>query len=238
MDAMKQCATCKKVLPYTEFYKFGPTIKKEKLNKDGHYSSCKTCEIRRSSKWKKDNHTHVSQVEFKRRSELIGYLKEKYNGLNSRSRKYKKNFDVSWFDFLRIFITQMRITNFHCMYNPEIKLTHKVGKGKKGKNYTNISVDRLDNDKWYTRNNIIFCSWAENDNKSSISFDTVAMIQMWALLYDEEKWRKSVKKARNYVGNMKKNKKTLRSIRNEMEQAVPISKVDTGNDWEQTTLFD
>ena len=66
MDAMKQCAKCKKILPYSDFYRFGPKVKKP--NKDGYYSSCKKCENKRSSKWKKKNYDQVSQSEVKRRS--------------------------------------------------------------------------------------------------------------------------------------------------------------------------
>lgn len=237
MDAMKQCAKCKKILPYSDFYRFGPKVKKP--NKDGYYSSCKKCENKRSSKWKKKNYDQVSQSEVKRRSGLIGYLKEKYLSVQSRSRKYKKECNLTWFDFLRVFITQMRVTNFHCMYNPKIKLTHEVGNTSSNKLETNISIDRLDNEEWYTMNNIVFCCWKENNNKRSINFDTLAMLQMWALWLNKEKWEESIKRAQNYLDKMTKLKpQTLRSIRNEMEQALPVSEVDTGNDWEQTTLFD
>tara|TARA_R100001440_G_scaffold13911_3_gene23897 strand:- start:292 stop:1002 length:711 start_codon:yes stop_codon:yes gene_type:complete len=234
---MKQCSRCKKNLPYSDFYMHGEKSKNRKWKR--YYSYCKKCDNVASRKWKKENYEQVSKVEIKRRSELIVYLREKYNGTRTRSKRVKKDLDLSWFNFLRVFITQMRITNFHCMYNPEIKLTHKVGIGRKGKILTNISVDRLDNDEWYSKTNLIFCSWSENDKKGAIDFDGLAVVQMWALFFNKDKWRKSTLRAQNYIKSMRNNKqKTLRSIRNEMEQDLSVSKIDTGTRWQQTSLFD
>ena len=239
---MKQCTKCKKFLPYSDFYRHSEKVRNKlssKVRKDGYYPACKKCEYKRTSKYHKKNYEHLWKFTVKRRSKLVTYLRNKYTAIRARSRRHKKEFNLSFFDFLRAFIVQMRVTNFHCMYNPEIKLTHKVGKGNKGKIYTNISVDRLDNEEWYTKNNLIFCSWGENDKKGATDFNNLAMVQVWALWLNKEKWEASGKRAQNYLTKMRKNKpKTLRSIRNEMEQAVPISEVDTGNDWEQKTLFD
>ena len=41
---------------------------------------------------------------------------------------------------------------------------------------TNLSVDRIDSEKGYTKDNIVFCTWDFNDRKGNISLEDIRCI--------------------------------------------------------------
>ena len=41
---------------------------------------------------------------------------------------------------------------------------------------SNMSVDRINSEKGYTKDNIVFCTWAFNDRKGSISLEDIRCI--------------------------------------------------------------
>ena len=71
---MKQCSKCKKLKPFSEYYK-------RKNRKSGYQPACKKCEIQRTKKWIKENKESVKQREKTR------YYANK-NILNEQSRIY------------------------------------------------------------------------------------------------------------------------------------------------------
>ncbi|MGB2161662.1 MAG: hypothetical protein ACPHY7_00380 [Gammaproteobacteria bacterium] len=57
------------------------------------------------------------------------------------------------------------------------RATGEIGKGRSNiKNRTNFSIDRLDNTKTYTEDNIVFCCFKCNDEKHNITLKMVERI--------------------------------------------------------------
>ena len=50
------------------------------------------------------------------------------------------------------------------------------GKASGIKVKTNMSVDRLDSSKGYTKDNIVFCTWEFNDRKGNVSLEDIRCI--------------------------------------------------------------
>lgn len=110
--------------------------------------------------------------DFRYFSTLTGYLKALYGAAMRRCRNHvKKNrkaihFDLSREDFFNVFWTQVEtLGGIYCIYTGE-PMTHKRGKGRIR---SNISLDRLDNTKGYTKDNIVFCTADFNDLKGSVT---------------------------------------------------------------------
>ena len=94
-----------------------------------------------------------------------------------------KSFDEFW----ECWEKQKEEYGEYCPYYPHIKLTRILGKGKKGRIDTNLSVDRLANSLPYTKDNIMFVSWRANDEKGDISPYLAEKIV--DLLYSKDKLR-------------------------------------------------
>lgn len=111
-------------------------------------------------------------------STLTGYLKELYNSARRRNKKnanrrIKHHFDLEWIEFTNVFWNQVEtLGGIYCAYTGQA-MTHKRGTGRLK---TNISLDRIDNTKGYTKDNIIFCSIAFNDLKGSVTIDACQKI--------------------------------------------------------------
>lgn len=165
MVEQKQCSKCEIVKPIIEF-------NKRAASKDKHSVWCKSCAYLQMVKYMSDERSHILSViasiykpsACKRRGlwpamtkqqmweELIIYIqdmKEKFPGTNGR-------------------------LCYYC-YRP---WTNSVSIGKeKEKNLNNFSIDRLDNTKTYTKENIIFCCAKCNDDKHSITLEMIDRIQ-------------------------------------------------------------
>ena len=57
-------------------------------------------------------------------------------------------------DFAELFIAQQKIFGMKCPYSG-ITMTYHLGKGR---NLTNLSIDRFDSTKPYEKGNVIFCT--------------------------------------------------------------------------------
>ena len=118
------------------------------------------------------------RAQHKYMSTLTGYLKELYNSAKRRNKKNanrrkKHHFDLEWIEFTNVFWDQVEtLGGIYCAYTGHL-MTHKRGTGRLG---TNISLDRIDNTKGYTKDNIIFCTIAFNDLKGSVTIDACQKI--------------------------------------------------------------
>ena len=111
-------------------------------------------------------------------STLTAYLKELYNSAKRRNKKSRMgrkihHFDLEWIEFTNVFWNQVEtLGGIYCAYTGQA-MTHKRGTGRLG---TNISLDRIDNTKGYTKDNIIFCTISFNDLKGSVTIDACQRI--------------------------------------------------------------
>ncbi len=160
----KKCTQCGEVNPLTLF-------PKDKNKKDGRHPWCKKC---------LNNEMH------KYRNTERGYLRMRYNSLNSEQRKSKCFFTFD--EFLAAFEKHKSIYGMKSAWGPgpdhlEEHLPMKMiqeGKGKIGTHggcikgskriLSNLSVDRLDTNLDYTLQNIIFIRYDENRRKSDSSY--------------------------------------------------------------------
>ena len=112
-------------------------------------------------------------------STLTGFLKALYSAAVRRCRNnVKKNrkeipFNLARDDFFAVFWKQVEtLGGIYCAYTGT-PMTHKRGTGRVG---TNISLDRIDNTKGYTKDNITFCTADFNDLKGSVTIDACQRI--------------------------------------------------------------
>ena len=125
----------------------------------------------------RDKHKKI-KAQHRYMSTLTGYLKELYSGAKRRNKKRrekrkKHHFDLEWVEFTNVFWNQVEtLGGIYCAYTGQV-MTHKRGIGRLG---TNISLDRIDNTKGYTKDNIIFCTTAFNDLKGSVTIDACQKI--------------------------------------------------------------
>ena len=156
----KKCTMCGEVKPLTHYYK-------DKRSKDDCRSECKVCSDIRVNKY--------NQTE-------IGYLNKKYRNMvrkgseNRRSNKRLLTFD----ELLAAFEKHKSIHGMKSAWGPgpdhlEQHLPITVilnNRGKKAKRInSNLSVDRLDNSRDYTVQNIIFIRSDENSRKRDTTYN-------------------------------------------------------------------
>ena len=127
-----------------------------------------------------------------------GYFTELYNGLWNRLRKKERS---GRFSEERLMMHRPRVTKeeffqlwedhkkehgMKCLMTG-VEMTHIRGKGgTKNKTPTNISVDRLDNTKGYTKQNIIFVTNEFNLRKNAILIiDCINILRQYKLRFPE-----------------------------------------------------
>lgn len=222
---MKFCPACKQ-------HKDQSLFAKNKVAEDGLYSSCKECDNKRNAKQK---------------SELVPFVKKMYNKIKNKDAQIKRlnkkqseqlepgrhECRITWEEFLNKFMDQYRAIGLTCPIKG-FEMTHFHGKGKLP---TNISVDRLDNDLPYTYENIIFMSLMANRAKSSLRIPDVIALNFWIQTLMPHKYYGYSKSHDDHLIKLREELQIRRKI-NEMEQALSVSEKHTGDDWEQTSLFD
>ena len=155
----KQCQKCKQSLPLTEFHK-------DKTNQDGLNRWCIAC--KRVSRFK---NCQIPEVYLKRRWDGFGKINK-----HRKTQRAKK--DITYKELLELFnnfcnenIKQGK-HRYSCRYTEDV-MTFFQGKGQVG---SNLSIDRIDNNKTYTKNNITFCTQNFNHKKGQLTVDTMMKV--------------------------------------------------------------
>ena len=164
----KKCPRCGEVKPLTLFYI-------DKSNKDGHQCYCKKCLNSKMNKY---------------RNTERGFLKKRYHSLKSKQRKSTSGAECffTFDEFLAAFEKHKNIYGMRSAWGPgpdrleeHLPITMiQEGKGKLGKKgalkgsrriLSNLSVDRLDTNRDYTLQNIIFIRLDENARKNTTRYE-------------------------------------------------------------------
>jgi hypothetical protein len=147
---MKKCSKCKTTKNAKEFY-----LRPERKNGKGFRSNCKLCESKIKSKY------YATEE---------GFMKRLFLSMNDRKVSTRRHIghsvDFTKEEFLELWQEYKKKHGMKCSYTG-VKLDF-IKKKKRG---TQVSVDRLDNSKGYSKNNIVFCSARANFEKHSVSID-------------------------------------------------------------------
>lgn len=137
----KFCVSCNKTKSITHFYPKRRVCKKCKLKQAAEYSSTEE-----------------------------GYIKQLYNSLQSRwTRLGKHEIKITKREFVNLWKQHKQQYGKTCLITGK-NMTHIRNYGLSRKTIaTNISVDRLDNDIGYTKENIIFVTTEFNIKKNAVS---------------------------------------------------------------------
>ena len=160
----KTCRTCKKEYPRT--IEFFYPVRKNKFDREiitGYSYQCIPCSNERTNKWKKENKDKKRESDTKYKMTEIGFFRELYSGIR---RKREANEFKSFEEFYQCWEEQKKIYGTKCPYTG-IEMTRFKGRGKMTP--TNISKDRILSSLPYSKQNIMFISWAVNDQKGNVS---------------------------------------------------------------------
>ena len=171
---MKTCITCQKSFSLTEFYRYANGT---------YFALCKLCNRKRSNTWKSKNKERVRRVNTKYKSSEKGYINETINGIFTRFRK--KNRRKKWipectkqeiYDELMLYIQDYGKI---CEYCEQAWTYGRHNKGIRGFIYapSNFSIDRLDSEKTYTKDNLVFCCIGCNLRKNQVRLSDIDNIQ-------------------------------------------------------------
>ena len=130
------------------------------------------------------------QIQIKYLNTEAGFIVMKYCDLAKTARRREKNGKAgievfSQEEFFKAWDEHKAKYGRHCAYTGEpILLKRRLAKhinGKYNKAPPNLlSVDRLDPEKGYTKDNVVFCSWAVNDRKNAVTIkDCYRIIEIY-----------------------------------------------------------
>ena len=153
IEHKKTCTKCEKEYPISNFY-----FKKKSENT--HSSQCKQCEDPAKAK-------RLLQY----RQTEKGHIGELYSGIKKRCARDKKELGIkSPEELMFCWEKQKKKFGLYCPVT-NVKMTMKKGLGNNKQCPTNISPDRLDNDKGYTKENIRFVTANFNTRKGAITME-------------------------------------------------------------------
>ena len=160
---MKKCSKCKIVKNVKEFYP-----RPERKNGRGIRSICKSCDKTRKSKY-------YSTEE--------GFMKKLFTSINDRKvstrRSIGHSVDFTKEEFFEMWEEYKKKYGMFCFY---IGIPLNFIKSPTYVRGNQVSVDRVDNSKGYSKDNIIFCSSLANFMKGSVS---ISMCHKILALYKE-----------------------------------------------------
>jgi hypothetical protein len=162
----KKCNKCGKVKSLKDFQKV-------KRNKDGHHSRCKKC----TNEWRT-----------KYRNTENGFLRMRYDAILTRCSLDNRKCHFSCNEFITAFEKHKSIYGMKSAWGPgpdqldqhlPITMIHD-GNGQVGESgvskgakriVSNLSIDRLDSNRDYTLQNLIFIRFDENARKHRSSYE-------------------------------------------------------------------
>lgn len=122
--------------------------------------------IRKRKKFKKNNKDIIKKWELNYISNYRNWLREGWARARRRSRKNKIEFNVTFDQVLRLWKKHKKKYGSRCIYS-NVKMTFIRGKNKVTP--TNLSIDRINNNKGYVVDNIVFCTNEFNRKKGYMS---------------------------------------------------------------------
>jgi hypothetical protein len=174
---VKKCIKCGYVssAPVKDFYK-------QNSNKDKLSKICKKCDSARGAIWRENNADKKLNTEKIYRNKKMPFLLENYN---SKWQKYKKTIKKNLPDEIlkryQIYYTKEMFfemveeyekkNGFVCEMTGVSLTTKRYLKNSKefSRTLTNFSMDRLDPDIGYTKQNTVFVSWEFNNRKGAVT---------------------------------------------------------------------
>lgn len=149
----KFCSHCKIEKPLTEFHR-------DKSKADGLNWWCKTCK---------------REERFTATREPTNYLKRRWDNMAKGDRKKRviayEELLLLWRDFCEDNVAR-GLHPFACAYTGET-MTFIQGEGHI---YSNLSCDRIDNNKPYTKDNITFCTFRFNNRKGEMDINSIKLV--------------------------------------------------------------
>tara|TARA_R110000823_G_scaffold177013_1_gene309584 strand:- start:353 stop:877 length:525 start_codon:yes stop_codon:yes gene_type:complete len=107
-----------------------------------------------------------------------GFLLNLYKGCKKRTKEKqvkdpsKEDFNLSQEEFLNLWEEHKAKHGMTCGYTGEPIIIQRLAPNKNGKQNPKpknlLSVDRLEPEKGYTKENIVFCGWAFNERKNAV----------------------------------------------------------------------
>jgi len=176
---LKNCSLCKQELSLESFY----------LSHNGEYNfCCKPCDRARKIVYRAENKEQIAITNHKYINTESGYVREVINGVFSRHKK--KNDRLKWVpectkqDIYEELILYIQDHGRNCEYCKD-PWTYKRVLGIRGRGFnargpkinTNFSIDRLDSEKTYSINNIVFCCVGCNLRKNQVRLSDITNIQ-------------------------------------------------------------
>ena len=153
---------------------------RDSSRKDGYHNHCKQCRRRARQEWYKEN-----RVEIREKIKDDYYLnhEESKSKAAVKARKYKEQRGVTWALLMSV-KTRAKKRGMDCdleevdLVVPErcpvlgIVLQQRVG--SRGPDYP--TVDRIDNTKGYTKDNIRIISWRANNLKGTATLEELILL--------------------------------------------------------------
>jgi len=154
---IKKCSKCKITKNVKEFY-----LRPERKNGKGIRSTCKSCDRTRKSKYY---------------STEDGFMKKLFASTNDRRVSTRRHIghsvDFTREEFFEMWKEYKKQYGMFCFYTGIPLNFIKSPEQIRG---NQVSVDRIDNSKGYSKNNIIFCSSKANFMKGSVTIDMCSKI--------------------------------------------------------------
>ena len=180
--SMKTCFRCKKSLSLDNFY----------LSKNGQYNfCCIPCDKKRKAVYRAENKEKIAIADHKYINTERGYVLEVITGIFNRYKK--KDNRKKWkpectkeqiYAELMLYVQDY---GRHCEYCKK-PWTYKRVLGTRQRGYngrgpkilTNFSIDRLDSEKTYTTDNLVFCCVGCNNRKNQVRLsDITNIVRVW-----------------------------------------------------------
>jgi hypothetical protein len=153
MEKTKKCSKCKKELTLDHFHK-------DKSKSDGLNWWCKECK---------------REERFTATREPTNYLKRRWDNMAKGDRKKRvityEELLMLWRDFCKDNV-ERGLHPFACAYTEE-PMTFIQGEGHIN---SNLSCDRIDNNKPYTKENITFCTFRFNNRKGEMDINSIKLV--------------------------------------------------------------